>query len=354
VRILSLGQSLPEAVPDLEELLAEPLAYLQAGPLAIAGVRLGMGAAWCFFPGLLIGYAAFQSDKINLWAAAIGSAFMLAGLAWLAVSWWLRGRELVLHPEGVEVVAGRASVWVPWAALHVPQRAVVRDVGGVVVPLDPAFHQAIEQRLGRAIVQRGRAVRLPGWHWLADDEVRLGGYYDIRSGDLVDLLRFLARHLGDAPRPEGAVGLPPLDSTGWFVVPANRLRLPPCCAGCAGPRDVVLTLPILARGEWWAPADRPPLEVPLCEKCKTAVEARQRRGAILGAVAGLLIGTLFGLFGAALGIVLGMALGFSWARRLPVRLRRYSPSRGVVSVRFAHQAIGRQTLEPLRHALPEE
>jgi hypothetical protein len=354
VRILSLGQSLPEAVPDFEELLGDPAAYLEAGPLVIGSLRLGTLAAWCFFPGLLIGYVSIQSEKINLWQAGLGAVLLLAGLAWLVASWWLSGRELVLHPAGVEVVAGRASIWLPWAALHVPQRAIVRDAGGVVLPFDPAFTESVEQRLGGTVVQRGRAVRLAGWRWLADDEIRLGRFYVIGSGDIIDLLRFVAQRLGDSPRPESAMGLPPLDAQGWFIVPANRLRLPPCCAGCAGPRDVVLTVPILARGEWWPPADRPSLEVALCEKCKAGVEARQRLGAVLGAPVGILVGTLFGLFGAAVGAVLGMALGFSWARRLPVRLRRYSPSRGVVSVRFANPAIGRQTLEPLRHVLPEE
>jgi phosphate/sulfate permease len=95
------------------------------------------------------------------------------------------------------------------------------------------------------------------------------------------------------------------------------------------------------------------LALPLCERCHRAIGARQRLGSLIGALVGLAAGFLWGLPVAISLLIVGAILGFLWSRRLPVRLRRYSPSRGVVSVSFAHPLIALQTLEPLRHRFPE-
>ncbi|MFO0845343.1 MAG: hypothetical protein U0797_23660 [Gemmataceae bacterium] len=85
-------------------------------------------------------------------------------------------------------------------------------------------------------------------------------------------------------------------------------------------------------------------------------------GLSLGAVAGVLagsaspppwrrprrplwLGTLFGFF---FGAMFGSSLGLTLTRRLPVRLRHYSPSRGLVSVRFENPEVARHVLESLR------
>ena len=351
--MFSLGRSLSDAIPDLEEFLHDPATYLRTAPLAIGPAAWLSVAAWFALPGLLVVLAAFLPEKMDWWRLGVGTGLMLLGLPWLILALRHRGRELVLHAEGIEVVAGGHRVFAPWAVFRMPHRLVTRDVGGVVLPVDPARLESIEQRQGTTVLARGKAARVRGWTWLADDEVKLGGEFEIRSGDLVDLLRLLAQRLGDAPLPTTTAPPVALDLRGWFVVPVNALRLPQCCAGCTGPRDRVLVEPILARGEWRATPEHPRLVVPLCEKCHRAISTRQRLGGLVGALVGLALGFPWGLIVAAPLLIVGSVVGFLWSRRLPVRLRRYSPTRGVVSVSFAHPLIALQTLEPLRHRLPE-
>ncbi|MFQ3648735.1 MAG: hypothetical protein SNJ75_00265 [Gemmataceae bacterium] len=358
--MLSLGRPLTDALDDLDEMLAEPVTYLRSAPLVIAPAPLLRLAAWLTLPGLLVLLAAFLPEKFDWWRLGVGLGLTLLGLPWLLLAVRYRGRELILHADGVELVAGPLSLFAPWKVFHQPHRRLSRDVGGVVLPIDPSRHQAIELRRGRSVLATGKAVRLPGWTWLADDEVRLGGNWEICNGDLVDLLRLLAQRLGQEPTSP-ALALPTnqkekpssLDGRGWFVVPAGLLQLPPCCAGCAGPRDRVILLPVRARGEVRPPADRPRLAMALCEKCLRTITHRQRLGALLGAALGLVLGLPWNEWLALLGLLLGGVIGFFAARRWPVRLRRYSPSRGVVSVAFAHPLIARRTLEPLYDRPPE-
>ena len=63
----------------------------------------------------------------------------------------------------------------------------------------------------------------------------------------------------------------------------------------------------------------------------------------LGAFAGLFVGTLA-----------GSLLGSVLTRRLPVRLRRYSPSRGLVSVRFENPEVAAAVIASLRGQQKEQ
>jgi len=366
--MLSLGRPLNEALSDLDELLTEPATYLRSAPLGIAPAPFGTVTAWLALPGLLVLLAAFLPEKFDWLRLGVGLGLIALSLPWLITALRLRGRQLLLHADGVELLAQHRSLFAPWRVFRLPQRQLSRDVGGVVLPVDPSQHEAIELRSGRTVLARGKAVALPGWQWLADDEVQLGSHWEICDGDLVDLLRLLAQRLAEpsappaerpsaelpqAMRPEAVPREVPLDIRGWFVVPAARLRLPPCCAGCAGPRDRVILLPLRARGEFWPPAERPRVAMPLCDRCLEAIVQRQRLGALLGAALGLAVGLPWNEWLALLGLFLGGWIGFYMAWRWPVRLRRYSPSRGVVSVRFAHPLIARQTLQPLRPSFSE-
>jgi hypothetical protein len=49
-----------------------------------------------------------------------------------------------------------------------------------------------------------------------------------------------------------------------------------------------------------------------------------------------------------LGNVIGMIVGLALGRRLPVRVRRYSPSRGVVQVKFDNPNIAARVREAAR------
>ncbi|MGL4554464.1 MAG: hypothetical protein ACRC33_25150, partial [Gemmataceae bacterium] len=154
--IFAPARPLAEALPDLDELLDDPSAYLRAAPLAIGPPRVGRLVTLLVTSGLAV-LASRWLDGRHDWARlGVGLGLAAAGLAWLAAALRLRGRELVLRPEGVEVVGGGASVFAPWALFNAPARAAVRDAGGVVVPINPAAADAIEQRRGGAVEARGR------------------------------------------------------------------------------------------------------------------------------------------------------------------------------------------------------
>jgi hypothetical protein len=220
----------------------------------------------------------------------------------------------------------------------------------------------------------------PQWHFGGDDEVILPARYEIAALDLGELLLVLGHRLGgDPPRdkpPHDSEPLPPselaIDPSGWFTLPLTRLRMPACCARCGGPRDDTLGVRVTARGDWLlgpllGGVRGAEVRVPVCGPCKELIEARQRRGGFLGLSLGAVVGVLAGLglaaalgdgrdvplwlgtlFGFFFGAMFGSSLGLTLTRRLPVRLRRYSPSRGLVSVRFENPEVARHVLESLR------
>jgi hypothetical protein len=120
------------------------------------------------------------------------------------------------------------------------------------------------------------------------------------------------------------------------------------------------------------------LPVPVCEPCKEAIEQKTQRGSGLGLAIGAVVGTAIGLglggwlgegqdlrlwLGAFAGLFAGSfagsMIGLALSQKLPVRLRRYSPSRGVVSVRFENPEVAQRVIANLRqHSLrssqPEE
>jgi hypothetical protein len=59
----------------------------------------------------------------------------------------------------------------------------------------------------------------------------------------------------------------------------------------------------------------------------------------------MMLGAFGGLFA---GTMIGSLLGVTLTRRLPVRFRHYSPSRGTVSVRFSNPEIAARVIEELR------
>jgi hypothetical protein len=153
----------------------------------------------------------------------------------------------------------------------------------------------------------------------------------------------------------------------------TRLKLPPCCASCGGPRDDTLRVRVTARGDWLIGVlvggiRGAEVAVPVCEPCKERIVNQQRAGGWLGLAIGAIVGTGIGLLvggwqgegrdlplylGAFIGLFLGSFIGSTIGlalsdRGAPVRLRRYSPSRGLVSVRFANPDIAARVLASLR------
>lgn len=371
--LLPTGAPLESALPDLEELLHDPDGYLRAAPLSLGPPNVAVFAALLAGLGGLLLSSGWGASLDNL-RVGVGLVVILIALGLLVWSLMLRGYEMVLRPDGVELIDGDTSVWAPWEVFHVRGRAVVSDRGPLVVPINAAAVDRVELRRGGRVEARGREVASRQWHLLGPDEAMLAVRYQVRAQDVAELLQFLGRKLGQAP-PPGQPEPPPIDPAGWFVVPLAHLRLPPCCTSCGGTQDDVLRVRVMARGDTllgpFLAGEQKELAIPVCASCKARLERGQRwggmiglaSGAVLGALAGGVIGGLAGdgarlhlvvgtLGGLMLGALVGSLAGLSLTR-LPVRLRRYSPSRGVVSVQFESPAIAARVLGPLRH-LPDD
>jgi hypothetical protein len=379
--VLPGGQPLQRVLPDLDDLLADPHAYLSEAPLAFGPRRLYGLAVVFALPGIafLLSCVFGKPDGERL---AMGVGFLVGACVWLGWSLLLRGHELVLHPHGVEVVCRDGTVWAPWALFHVEGQPFVPESDsprtGLTVPINSRAIPWVEYRRGDVVTARGMQVRGPQWFFTGRGEVALPARYEIAEQDVGELLLWLGEQLGkDLPRdpPQGEMEEPvepaEPDLEGWLTVPLTRLRLPPCCSGCGGPRDDTLRVPIRARGDWLlGPVfgmRAVEVAVPLCAPCRARIANRQRTGGMVGLVLGaflgapggaavggwlgefrdlpLLLGGFLGLFAGALA---GSLLGVTLSRRLPVRFRRYSPSRGLVSVRFENPEIAARVVAGLR------
>ena len=248
-----------------------------------------------------------------------------------------------------------ATIRVPWAVFHVGERIVSTDMGGVAVPINPAALAGVRLLRHGEEQATGREAVGPQWRLMGQNEAVLPVRYEIAGRDLAQLLLVLGRKLGGATVMEEAVAF---DVAGWHVVPLALLRLPPCCAACAGPQDDTLTLRMAGRNA---------LAVPVCEPCKRSIARGRLRGGVLGLLAGATLGAALGVFaggllsdgerlaissgaivGLGLGTLAGSLLGLRWGRRLPVRVRRWSPSRGVAAVWFDNPVVAAAALDRLR------
>jgi hypothetical protein len=386
--VLPGGQQLHRALPDLDELLDHPHNYLSEAPLAFGPRRMYGLALFFGLPGIafLLSCVFGKPDGERL---ALGVGLLVGAGVWLGWSLLLRGHELVMHPEGVEVEYRESVVWAPWALFHVEGQPFVPESdsprAGLTLPIDPRAIPYVELRRGGMVIARGLQVCGPQWFFTGRNEVTLPARYEIAESDVGELLLWLGGQLGnDLPRnpppPEAELdekfNLPDADPHGWMTVPLTRLRLPTCCAGCGGPRDDVLRVPLRARGDWLLGPlfgmRTAEVAVPICTVCRDHLIAEQRRGGIiglgLGASAGAVIGLglgawlgdlrhlplLLGVFaGLFAGTLAGSLLGVALSRRLPVRFRRYSPARGTVSVRFSNPVIAARVIADLREQTRE-
>jgi hypothetical protein len=332
-------------------------------------------------PGLALLLSCLVQGKPDGERIAMGIGFLIGSLIWLSWSLYVRGHEIIFYHDGVEVVYRDRTVWAPWALFHVEGRAFVPESdsvhAGMLVPIDPKMIPHVELRRDGMTIAWGRNVQGPQWYFTGHHEVSLPGRYLVTAQDVGELLLVLGHRLGsDPPRstppPEAHVApLPTLESpdpSGWIRMPVTRLQLPNHCARCHGPRDTTLPLPVRAPGDWvlgfflvYTRAIEIP--IPICESCKEYIERRQRNGGSLGLVVGAILGVGIGVglavwlgegrdlflwlgavFGFFLGAFLGSVFGLWASQKGPVRVRHYSPSRGVVSVRFENPEIAAHML----------
>jgi hypothetical protein len=368
--VLPTGQPLRRVLPDMDDLLTDPHAYLRTAPLAI-GARQMYGLAGLFaLPGIALLVSCLFLQKPEVDRVALGVGLLVGSAVWVGWSLLLRGHEIVLHPDGVEVNYRGSSVWAPWALFRVEGRAFVppadSPMAGLILPINRAAIGAVVLRRDGLNLASGLDIQCRQLQFTGLGEVVLSGRYEVASGDLGELLLWLGGQLGqDLPPGTPPIDLPQQDAdpAGWIVVSLTRFRLPVGCCGCGGPRDSVLYTVVAARGDWvmqilTGTRQNVEIGVPVCDRCREAIVGRQRRGGTFGLLAGgslgaalcgitaglladgrmepLLLGTLLGL---AVGGLAGLMTGLLLSLRLPVRFRRYAPVKGTLEVRFDNPEV---------------
>src|SRR4051812_4276875 len=101
--VLPTGRPLRQVIPDYQELLRDPAAYLREGPVVIGPRQMyrlaavfGAAALGCF------AYSVWQGE-FDPEAVSIGIGLALGAMVWLGWSLMMRGHMLTLRPDGVEV-----------------------------------------------------------------------------------------------------------------------------------------------------------------------------------------------------------------------------------------------------------
>ena len=387
--VLPAGRPLLRFLPDLDDLLYDPRAYLGASPVVVGPRRMYGLAALFALPGLAFLAAWVWAGRVDAERLALGVALLLGSAIWLSWSLLLRGHELVLLPDGIEVRYRGSVVWAPWALFNVAGSPIVPQSDsprlGLTLPIAPEAVPFVELRREGSVVACGAAVQAPQWRFTPFDEVMLPARYEVQADDLGALLLQLGGRLGrqlpkatpppEAYRPPADEDVGP-DAAGWLTLPLTRLSLPPRCCACDEPTVATLPLPVAGRWDWL----RGPLlhdsqavevQVPMCPACG---ERRGRRLAS-GGLLGLCLGVLFVLAGlllvqeqrpglvralGATGLLLIMALavaagaqfgflaGTALVGNQAVQVRRHSPAAGTVRLRFRNADYTARVLEALR------
>ncbi len=83
--VLPAGQSLARFIPDLDDLLYDPRAYLQTGPLVIGPRRMYSLAAFFALPGIALIISAIGGDPEVNERLALGIALLVGALVWLVL-----------------------------------------------------------------------------------------------------------------------------------------------------------------------------------------------------------------------------------------------------------------------------
>jgi hypothetical protein len=382
--VLPAGRSLHHVLPDLDELLADPRAYLAAAPLAFGPRRMYRLAALFAVPGVILLLSCLPAGRFDGERLTIGVALLIGAAVWLGWSLLLRGHEIVLHAEGVEVRHYDTTVWAPWAVFNSDGSAFVPDAdsprAGLTLPVAPQAVPFVELRRDGQAIESGFHVEARQWYFTARDEVVLPARYEVKGEELGELFLLLGRRLGrelpegaprpNAYRPRDFEAAP--DPAGWITAPLTRLRFPPRCCDCGTPTAQTLRCQVAAPGDWLLGVltqnnRAVELQVPVCADCQERMRDRQARGgargmgmgAALAAAAAVALavargadrpGTLLlaALAGLAVGGLAGFVAGTMLAADRPVRLRHYSPARGTLALRFRNPEYAALVLQAMR------
>jgi hypothetical protein len=225
-------QSLRQAIPDLDRLLAHPAETLGHGDITIESER---NYLWPTLLTLLLviplWVAGLVAITLRLPAPGLGPlALGLVGTAPLVIVTFLllvrlfRGGPCVLSKDGVAFKLGRKTVCCPWTLFNTPGRPVPMivvqrppDVLAVLplqsqrcvrvaLPLCPQAVSLVEARRDDAIVPQGARAGTWQFQFRSAHEAELRGFA-VSADELAGLLLHLGRALGPGTKsPESEVG----------------------------------------------------------------------------------------------------------------------------------------------------
>ncbi len=215
---------LEKAVPDLDGLLDDPARRLSEEPITI-GPRRKYAAT--FFLSLALAIpnwiwilylSASLLDKKKkpliqqpdgpflltvLLAAVLGA--LVATI--LVARWILRGGQMVLTPEGVELWHRRSMVFCPWSLFHAAGEPLKRGAGDVLLPVRADAVPFVELYKRGNLRARGEDIKCRQLQFKGCDQVLVRALYVVRTVELAELLLRLGYTLGAAlPEHERAWG----------------------------------------------------------------------------------------------------------------------------------------------------
>src|SRR5262249_50879723 len=160
---------------------ADPRAYLEAGPLPVGPRRMYALAALFAIPGAALLLSCVLAGRPDGERLALGVGLLVGASVWLGWSLMMRGHELVLYPDGVEVNYRGTTVWAPWALFNADGTPFVPEgdspQAGLTLPVAAGAVPFVELRKDGVTVAYGAAVRGPQWYFRGLDEVVLPARY---------------------------------------------------------------------------------------------------------------------------------------------------------------------------------
>jgi len=212
---------LEKAVPDLDGLLDDPARRLNEQPITI-GPRRKYAAT--FFLGLALAipnwmwslylFASLRDEKKGPLLQRPDGPFLLAVLlaavlgalvaTILVARWILRGGQMVLTPEGVELRHRRSVVSCPWSLFHTSGEPLKGGGGDVLLPVRADAVPFVELYKRGTLQARGEAIKTRQLRFQGCDHALLRSLYVVKTAELAELLLYFGYTLG-AALPEKAL-----------------------------------------------------------------------------------------------------------------------------------------------------
>jgi hypothetical protein len=251
-------QSLPQAISDLDRLLARPAEMLEHGDITIDPER---NYLWPTLLTLLfvipLWFGCVVALIVRLPAPGLGplvwglvATAPLVIVSFLLLARLFRGGPCVLTKTGVAFQLRRKTVFCPWALFDTPGRPLPMimvqrppDVLAVlpvqsqrclsvVLPVRPEAVSLVEARKDDVVVAQGTQASTRHFKFRSAHEAELRGFA-VSAEELGGLLLHLGRALGPGVRSqESGVASPASraatrDKNGWITVSLTRVTFPP-------------------------------------------------------------------------------------------------------------------------------